>query len=363
MATMASTPSRSDRRPLLRVGILRSPDDIEANVWAVMDVLRSVNKLAFERYQSTPAHWAWLGTPPPPGGPEPFTPDAADPRPTANLDVIVIPGWLAPTGPLLRQSSQSVPPGVRSLLQAHVARGAPILSLFNGTALLADAGLLAGREAAIPWAFAPSIGLLCDAPFEWLRERPWHTDGALWTTAALSGTLEALFDLLKQTAIAELAAAVASVLLFDTQRQVAAAAVVESPTRQPLSAGSLERARRWLQAHSDQPYDLAATARAAATSPRTLLRWFAQAHRQTPLDYLHSLRVAQAKTLLQTTYLTVEAIAHQCGYADVGSLRKLFVRITGMTPGAYRQRYQLRTSRRQWTGPEVAPATDTATPR
>jgi len=360
---MAPARSPGNRRPPLRVGILRSPDDIEANVWAVMDVLRSVNKLAFERYHSTPVRWAWLGTPPPPGGPEPFTPDAADPLPTASVDVIVIPGWLAPTGPHLRQSSQAVSPDVRGLLQAHVARGAPILSLFNGSALLADAGLLAGREAAIPWAFAPSIGLLCDAPFEWLRDRPWHTDGTLWTTAALSGTLEALFDLLQQTAIAELAAAVASVLLFDTRRQAAAAAAVVSPTRRPLSAGSLERARRWLQAHSDQPYDLAATAQAAATSPRTLLRWFSQVYRQTPLDYLHGLRVAQAQTLLQTTYLTVEAIAHRCGYADVGSLRKLFVRITGTTPGAYRQRYQLRTSRRQWTGPEVAPATDTATPR
>ena len=89
-------------------------------------------------------------------------------------------------------------------------------------------------------------------------------------------------------------------------------------------------------------------ARAAATSPRTLLRWFAQVHGQTPQDYLHGLRIAQAQALLQTTYLTVEDVAQQCGYSDTGSFRKVFTRVCGVTPGAWRERFRLRTPRRQW---------------
>nr|WP_279235938.1 helix-turn-helix domain-containing protein [Acidovorax sp. W1-6] len=50
------------------------------------------------------------------------------------------------------------------------------------------------------------------------------------------------------------------------------------------------------------------------------------------------------------TYLTVEAVAQQCGYGDVGRFRRIFARVAGVTPGAYRQRFRLRTSRRQWTG-------------
>lgn len=119
--------------------------------------------------------------------------------------------------------------------------------------------------------------------------------------------------------------------------------------QQPLAVGTLELARQWLQTHSDQPYDLAATARAASTSPRTLLRWFSKVYGQTPLEYLHRLRVAHAQTLFQTSYLTVEVVAQRCGYTDVGSFRKLFVRTVGITPSAYRERHQLRASRRQWT--------------
>lgn len=347
---MIPAASRGTPRPLLRVGILRSPDDIEANVWAVVDALRSVNKIAQARHGVTPLDWGWLDIPAPPDGTGYSANPAVNLLTWAVADVLVIPGWMTPTGPHLRRASQSVFRDVASLLQTHVTRGMYILSLFNGTALLAEAGLLGGRKAAMPWPFVPSINLLSEAPIDWQRDRAWFADGGIWTTAAWNSTLEALFDLLKQTTMAELAQAVGSVLLFDPHRQTTATASVVSPIAQPMVAGSLDLARQWLQANSAQPYDLAATARAAATSPRTLLRWFAKVYGQTPLDYLHSLRVAQAQTLLQTTYLTVETIAQRCGYTDVGSFRKLFVRITGTTPGTYRRRYQLRANRRQWTG-------------
>ena len=127
------------------------------------------------------------------------------------------------------------------------------------------------------------------------------------------------------------------------------------PRATPLAAGALEQARRWLQDHRNEPYSLQATARAAATSPRTLLRWFAQVHGETPQDYLHRLRMAQAPALLQTTYLTVDDVAQQCGYNDTGSFRKVFTRVAGVTPGAYRQRFKLRASRKQWLGRQGLP--------
>ncbi|PTT16173.1 hypothetical protein DBR12_21015 [Acidovorax sp. HMWF029] len=44
------------------------------------------------------------------------------------------------------------------------------------------------------------------------------------------------------------------------------------------------------------------------------------------------------------------AAAQQCGYSDTGSFRKIFHRVSGTTPGAYRQRFRLRTTRKQWLG-------------
>lgn len=335
----------------LTVGILWGQHSLASSAATVVDAMHAMNTLAGVRHGAPPPlRWHWLARPgddtPPP---MPASPQGSE-RPA---DVLVVPGWLTSTGPQLRDISATYARHFAPLLQAHVQRGELVAAFFNGPALLAEAGLLAGRQAALPWAFAPSIVFQSGNAVLWHRDKPWLGASPLWTTASLQDSLPAFLDLLGHTPVAELAQAVAPVLLYDPRRQLTATDALETPTNQPLVAGALELARRWLQAHRNEPYSLAATARAAATSPRTLLRWFAQAHGQTPLDYLHGLRTAQAQVLLQTTYLTVEAVAQQCGYGDTGSFRKVFTRTTGVTPGAYRQRFLLRTSRKQWAGPQA----------
>ena len=151
-------------------------------------------------------------------------------------------------------------------------------------------------------------------------------------------------------ALAELASAAAHVYLHSRERQQVATQIVAGAQHRILPAGALERARRWLEEHMTEPYDLAATAHAAAISTRSLLRHFASAHEQSPLDYLHGLRVARARVLLETTYVSVEQVAQMCGYQDAGSFRRVFQRLTKELPAGYRERYRLRTSRKRWPG-------------
>lgn len=340
----------------LRVGILWSADSIASNAASVVDTLRTMNTLAAMRPGTPLLRWHWRMLPGDKSADPPPMPDSGSCE--GEPDVLVLPGWITATGPHLRTLCERHARYFYPVLHAHLARGGLLLALFNGSALLAAAGLLAQRGVALPWPFAPSILLQTDGTTDWLRDCPWHRDGTLWTTASLQDTIPAFLDLLACTPHAELAQAAAPVLRFDPQRQrtaTAATAAIETPTGVPTPAGALEQARRWLEAHRNEPYSLQATAWAAATSPRTLLRWFAQVHGQTPQDYLHRLRIAQAQVLLQTTYLTVEDVAQQCGYADTASFRRIFSRHSGTTPGAYRKRFSLRTTRKQWTGREALP--------
>lgn len=68
------------------------------------------------------------------------------------------------------------------------------------------------------------------------------------------------------------------------------------------------------------------------------------------MDYLHGLRVARARILLETTYSSVEQVAHMCGYQDLGTFRRIFVAATGELPATYREHNRLRTSRKRWRG-------------
>lgn len=56
-----------------------------------------------------------------------------------------------------------------------------------------------------------------------------------------------------------------------------------------------------------------------------------------PNDYLITMRIDQARTLLRTTDLTASEISHEVGIHDINNFMKLFRKKTGMTPIEYRR--------------------------
>jgi AraC-like DNA-binding protein len=55
---------------------------------------------------------------------------------------------------------------------------------------------------------------------------------------------------------------------------------------------------------------------------------------------VQTLRIEEAKRLLETTGDAIDTIVEAVGYDDPASFRRLFKRLTGVTPGRYRQRYR-----------------------
>ena len=55
---------------------------------------------------------------------------------------------------------------------------------------------------------------------------------------------------------------------------------------------------------------------------------------------MQTLRVEEAKQLLETSTTAVEQIGRDVGYEDAASFRRLFRRLTGLAPGDYRRKFQ-----------------------
>jgi AraC-like DNA-binding protein len=79
--------------------------------------------------------------------------------------------------------------------------------------------------------------------------------------------------------------------------------------------------------------------RLSGLSERTYVRRFTKATGMSPLDYIHALRLEEAKQILETQDLPVEAVALEIGYQDNGFFGRMFRRRVGMTPGQYRRRF------------------------
>lgn len=95
----------------------------------------------------------------------------------------------------------------------------------------------------------------------------------------------------------------------------------------------------WIAKHYDHDSPVAAMARLSGLSERSFKRRFTRATGMTPLEYVHTLRLEEAKQILETTDTPVEAIAEEVGYEDGSFFRRLFRRKVGLAPAEYRRRF------------------------
>ncbi len=105
-------------------------------------------------------------------------------------------------------------------------------------------------------------------------------------------------------------------------------------TANDAAAAPLMRARDLLHASPGQPVSLDELAAAAGLSKFHLLRAFAKRFGLPPHTYHTQLRIATARSLLANG-VPISRAALEAGFADQSHLTRQFVRIVGVTPGAY----------------------------
>ncbi len=98
----------------------------------------------------------------------------------------------------------------------------------------------------------------------------------------------------------------------------------------------MERARAFMEAHCGERITLERVAEEAGLSKSALLRAFAREKGVTPYNYLESLRIGEAKKLLEQGVPPAEA-ALRTGFSDQSHFTNYFSRIIGLSPGAYRE--------------------------
>ena len=249
-----------------------------------------------------------------------------------TADTIVIPGW---------RCAQEPPPAVLlERLRQAFARGARLCSICSGVFVLAAAGVLDGRRATTHWRYADQLA----RAYPQIRVEPnalYIDEGRVLTSAGSAAGLDMLLHLVRSDFGARIANLVAQRLVIPPHREGDQTQFVPRPL--PADGrGRLARLMDFVRAHPGRPHTLAALARHAAMSPRTLQREFVAATGQAPHAWLTGERIERAKELLESTRLTVAAIAERTGLGSAESLRHHFRHRVGTTPVAYRRRFARR---------------------
>lgn len=96
----------------------------------------------------------------------------------------------------------------------------------------------------------------------------------------------------------------------------------------------------YIQENYEAKLTLQDIANAGAVSTRECLRCFQMSIRQSPMEYLMEYRVQAAVKLLESTELPVAEIAMRTGWGSSAYFAKIFRRLRGKTPNAYRKEYR-----------------------
>ena len=95
-------------------------------------------------------------------------------------------------------------------------------------------------------------------------------------------------------------------------------------------------ADHWIDAHWAEPISVQTLSSELAVSAKTLARRIEAATGVSPIKFIQRRRLSRAAHLIETTTLSIEAVAAQVGYRDSTALRKLIKREFGMTPSSLR---------------------------
>jgi AraC-like DNA-binding protein len=72
-------------------------------------------------------------------------------------------------------------------------------------------------------------------------------------------------------------------------------------------------------------------------SPNYTIVLFREVTGQSPIQFLHSIRVSAAKDLLEQTNMSIASIAYYVGFCNQSYMNRIFKKITGMTPSKIRK--------------------------
>jgi transcriptional regulator GlxA family with amidase domain len=218
-------------------------------------------------------------------------------------------------------------------------RASRIASVCTGAFVLAALGMLDGRRATTHWAHCTELAR--DYPHVMVDpDALFVQDGPFVTGAGISAGTDLALAIVENDYGTGVARRVARRMVVFLQRpggqaQFSVWSQAGIPTtrglRQVLDAVVLDPAA---------DHSTATMAARVAVSERRLTRMFRDEVGMTPARYVEQTRLEAAKVLMVTSDHSQEAVARRAGFGSPETMRRIFRRNLGVSPGGYRSRFR-----------------------
>jgi transcriptional regulator GlxA family with amidase domain len=249
-----------------------------------------------------------------------------------KLDLIIIPGLDGDVEKQL-QINYSFVPWIKDMYN----KGSQVASICTGAFLLAETGLLNGKNTTTHW-IAVDLFRQRYPDVDLLPEKIIVDNGNIYSCGGATSYQNLMIYLVEKFCGIEVAHYTAKMLLIDINKNSQSFYSIFS-TQKSHTDELILKIQNFIEQNYEADLSLDLLSEYFAISKRTLIRRFKKATSNTPHEYIQRVRVEAAKKKLETSNLTVSQIINKVGYEDPLAFRKIFKKFTGSSPLDYRNKF------------------------
>ena len=254
-----------------------------------------------------------------------------------SASIIILPElWLGPD-----EDIKGRYPALMEWIRQQYKAGAVLYSACSGAIMLAESGLLDGCPATSHWGYQdmfrkqyPRVNFQPEPNLVFA-----DTAGRIVTAGGTTSWHDLAIHIISRHASSGEALRIAKVYLlkWHGEGQLPYTSLVRSA---PHADSVVRKCEDWLKQHYRQTSALQQLIEHTDIPERTLKRRFKAATGSSLIEYIQNLRIEKAKQLLEAGHMAVDDISIESGYEDASFFRRLFKRLTGLTPSQYRRLFQ-----------------------
>lgn len=249
-----------------------------------------------------------------------------------KTDLVIIPALFGDMNAAIESNKNLLP----WIVEQH-HKGAEVASLCVGAFLLASTGLLNGKKCSTHWAFQnefremfPEVTVV-DGSIITQEHRLYSSGGANSYWNLLLYLVEKYTD--RQTAILA-----SKYFAIDIDRETQSAFAMFQGQKNHNDA-AVKQAQDFIEAHIEEKITIDALATFVAVGRRSFERRFKAATNNSVLEYINRVKMEFAKRGFENSRKNINEVMYEVGYTDTKAFRTIFKKITGLTPVAYRNKY------------------------
>lgn len=222
-------------------------------------------------------------------------------------------------------------------VQQQYKNGAEIASICTGTFMLAASGLLNGKVCSTHWSVAENFRMMF--PKVILQTDKLITDEkGIYTNGGAYSFLNLMIYLIEKYYDRQTAIYCSKVFQIELDRNTQSEFTIFSGQKQHDDE-MVQQAQAYIEKNLEEKISIEDLSLKFNVGRRNFDRRFIKATGNTPIEYTQRVKTESAKKAFETSRKTVNEVMYEVGYADVKAFREVFRKYTGMSPLAYKEKY------------------------